>query len=126
MSQYLLHPKPAYDGYRIVVGWDRPLGTYYAQVISINADEPQQTGRTATFTGVLHRLAALLRLPAHWLPARWLPAEPVFIWLGADGTPITHATDVIQAVAPYAHIPDNLGIALALDQLTEGSRRHRP
>lgn len=121
MSQYLLRPKPAYDDYRIVVGWDRPLGTYYAQVISINADESQQPSRSAAITAVLHRLPALLHLPA-----RWLPAEPLFIWLGADGIPITHATEVIQAVTPYAHIPDNLGLALALDQLTEGSRHHRP
>lgn len=115
MSRHILTPKPAYASYQIVVGWDRPLGTYYAQVINFNADEPR---RSAVITAVWRWIAGLLHLPA-----ALRPAEPVFIWLGADGTPITHATEVIRAVAPYALIPKNLGLALALDQLNEGNRR---
>jgi hypothetical protein len=84
MSRRHLAPKPAYADYQIVVGWDRPLGTYYAQVINFDnePDPPAQSTRTAA---ALRRLAALLPLPA-----RWRPAEPVFIWLGIDGIVISN------------------------------------
>ena len=121
MSRHTLTAKPAYGDHQIVIGWDRPLGSYYAQVINLNADESDEPSRFPAITETLHWLAALLHLPT-----RWLPMEPVFILLGADRIPIEHPEQVIQAVAPYAHIPDGLHLALTLDKLYEGSRRSRP
>jgi hypothetical protein len=121
MSRHVLTPKRAYADHQIVVGWDPPLGSYYAQVINLKAGEPDKRNRFAVITEILRRVTTLLHLPTGWLPA-----EPVFILLGADRIPIKHPDDVIQAVTPYARIPDGLHLALTLDELNEGNRRFRP
>lgn len=51
-------------------------------------------------------------------------AEPIDLWLGAD-QPSTDAATVIEAVRPYAHVPDHLLAQLKADSAREGSR-HRP
>lgn len=121
MSRHVLTPKRAYADHQIVVGWDPPLGSYYAQVINLKAGEPDERNRLTAITEILHRLTTRLHLPTCWRPT-----EPVFILLGADRIPIKDPEDVIQAVAPYAHIPDGLHLALTLDELNEGNRRSRP
>lgn len=119
MSHHELTPKPGYAEYRIVVGWDRPLGSYFAQVINHNTEPAEPAPRT--IGAVLRHLAAIVPLPA-----RWRPAEPVFIWLGADRVAILDPAEVINAVAPYAVIPPGLENTLTRDREREGSRRHRP
>jgi hypothetical protein len=34
MSRYQLTPRSGYENYLCVIGWDRPLATYFAQVIA--------------------------------------------------------------------------------------------
>ena len=119
MSHHELTPKSRYAKYRIVVGWDRPLGSYFAQVINHNT-EPA-AGPTARVIGAaISHLAAILHLPD-----RWRPIEPVFIWLGADRVAILDPAEVIDAVAPYAVIPPDLENTLARERRHEGSRHYR-
>ncbi|MCM4082201.1 hypothetical protein [Paractinoplanes hotanensis] len=119
MSHHELTPKSRYAEYRIAVGWDRPLGSYFAQVINHNP-EPAAQSASRAIGAVLCRLAPILHLPD-----RWRPAEPVFIWLGADRVAILDPAEVVDAVAPYAVIPPVLANVLALDRRREGSRHYR-
>ncbi|GAA3339443.1 hypothetical protein GCM10020358_49170 [Amorphoplanes nipponensis] len=120
MSHHELTPKSRYVEYQIVVGWDRPLGSYFAQVINHNT-EPIAGPTARAIRAVICRVAAILHLPN-----RWRPAEPVFIWLGADRVAILEPAEVIDAVAPYAVIPPDLENTLARDRRREGSRHYRP
>ncbi|WP_199515728.1 hypothetical protein [Nucisporomicrobium flavum] len=120
MSYHELTPKSRYAKYRIVVGWDRPLGSYFAQVINHNTETADGPASRAMSAALRHLAAILL------VPARWRPAEPVFIWLGADRVAILDPAEVITAVAPYAVIPPDLENTLTRDRRREGSRHYRP
>lgn len=90
MSRHRLDALPNRGGYTVVVGWDRPLDSYFAQVINegeLNEDNPD-----------------------------YMP-----LWLGAD-TRITDPDTIIEAVRPYAVIPDTLRADLEADRAWEGTR----
>jgi len=42
MSRYLLKPKAGSAAISAVVGWDRPLQTFFAQVFTPTEDEPEE------------------------------------------------------------------------------------
>ncbi|QPI75523.1 hypothetical protein [Sphingobium sp. Cam5-1] len=42
MSRYLLKPKAGTDVISVVVGWDRPLQTFFAQVFTPTEEEPEE------------------------------------------------------------------------------------
>lgn len=90
MSSHQLDALPGRDGYIVRVGWDRPLHSFFAQVIN---------------TGVLDEESP--------------DAMPV--WLGAAEC-ITDPETVIEAVRPYAVIPDTLRADLEADRAWEGTR----
>ncbi|MDG9674875.1 hypothetical protein [Micromonospora sp. DH14] len=90
MSRRRLDALPDRGGYIVVVGWDRPLHTYFAQVINegeLNEDNP------------------------HYMP----------LWLGVE-TRITDPDTIIEAVRPYAVVPDSLRADLEADRAWEGTR----
>ncbi|MFF5056132.1 hypothetical protein ACFY1S_23420 [Micromonospora sp. NPDC000663] len=90
MSRHQLDALPDRDGYIVVVGWDRPLRSYFAQVINegeLNEDNPD-----------------------------YMP-----LWLGVE-TRITDPATIIEAVRPYAVIPDTLRADLEADRVWEGTR----
>ncbi|WP_433531231.1 hypothetical protein ACQPYA_03730 [Micromonospora sp. CA-263727] len=90
MSSRQLDALPGRDGYIVRVGWDRPLRSFFAQVINL---------------GVLDEESP--------------DAMPV--WLGAGET-VSDSETVIEAVRPYAVIPDTLRADLEADRAWEGTR----
>ena len=46
MSRYDLKPKAGSGACRVVVGWDRPLQTFFAQVFTPTDDEPKESEPT--------------------------------------------------------------------------------
>lgn len=46
MSRHELTPKAGYEQYTITVGWDRPLGSFFAQVLNLDLEECSTTSRT--------------------------------------------------------------------------------
>ncbi|MFI0796598.1 hypothetical protein ACH4OY_28520 [Micromonospora rubida] len=90
MSSRQLDALPDRSGYIVRVGWDRPLRSFFAQVIN---------------TGVLDEESP--------------DAMPV--WLGAAEC-VTDPETVIEAVRPYAVIPDTLRTDLEADRAWEGTR----
>lgn len=42
MSRYELKPRPGNGVIRVVIGWDRPLQTFFAQVFTPTDDEPEE------------------------------------------------------------------------------------
>ncbi len=78
MSRHTL--APLLTTQTVVVGWDRPMGTYFAHVhdLTINEDE----------------------------------ADPIIAWFGGDFREITTAAALIEAVRPYAVVPDTLEAVL--------------
>ncbi|SCG15620.1 hypothetical protein GA0070610_1856 [Micromonospora echinofusca] len=90
MSSRQLDALPDRSGYIVRVGWDRPLHSFFAQVI--NTDVLDETSPDA------------------------MP-----VWLGAAEC-VTDPDTVIEAVRPYAVIPDTLGTDLEADRAWEGTR----
>ena len=58
----------------VIVGWDRPMGTYFAHVRALDRDQDDQ----------------------------------LIVWLGGDYHEITTAEDLMEAIRPFAVIPDGL------------------
>lgn len=90
MSRHHLPPRAGYEHHEITVGWDRSLGSFFAQAYA-TGDGPAEE-------------------------------EAIHLWLGAD-EPITEAATVVEAVRPYAHVPEHLIAQLKADSAREGSRR---
>ncbi|MGW0504017.1 hypothetical protein [Micromonospora sp. NPDC003241] len=90
MSSRQLDALPGQERYVVRVGWDRPLRSFFAQVIN---------------TGVLNEESP--------------DAMPV--WLGA-GECVPDPETVIEAVRPYAVIPNTLRADLEADRTWEGTR----
>jgi hypothetical protein len=51
MSRHRLRPRAGYQGYEIAVGWDRALGSFYAQVFTANPDATADQGGTHLWLG---------------------------------------------------------------------------
>lgn len=92
MSRHSLTPKPDYRHHLIIVGWDRPLGTFFAHV---HPQDHPTADRDDTDS-----------------------ASPVRMWLGDDES-IGDPRTVIDAVRPYAEIPDHLYDTLKAEQASQ-------
>lgn len=90
MSRRELTTLPHRQGYQVHVGWDRPLGSYFATVINL---------------GIVDETSP----------------DALPVWLGAMER-VTDPTTVIEAVRPYAVIPENLRAELEADRSREGTR----
>lgn len=67
MSRYELQPREGAHVIKAVVGWDRPLQTFFAQLFTPTAEEPiegQATTWIGTEPGELATAAAALRIVA--------------------------------------------------------------
>jgi hypothetical protein len=51
MSRHRLRPRAGYQGYEIAVGWDRALGSFYAQVFTHDPDATADQGATRLWLG---------------------------------------------------------------------------
>ncbi len=91
MSRHQLTPQPARPRIEVVIGWDRPLRTFYAQVLTLddNGDETD---------------------------------DNPYLWVGTDYDEITDPAAVLNAVRPYAVLPDDLTGKLLADAVREGAR----
>jgi hypothetical protein len=85
--------------YRVIVGWDNPLGSFFLQVEDLAfeskgaiIDPEAQVGDTFE--------------------------EGLLVWLGAD-VPITDVTQIITSLAKYATIPEAILVQLRQDQLRQ-------
>jgi hypothetical protein len=117
VSQHRLTPKTGYEHYDIAVGWDRPLGSYFAYVAA-HAGHVPRSRHLARIADALNRLP--IPMPRR---IRALDPEPVMI-LADDIDPISDPAQIIAAVAPYAELPDDLEAQLAADRFIEGYRHH--
>lgn len=52
--------------------------------------------------------------------------DEIFLWIGTDYAEVPEVDAIINAVRPYAVIPDNLRSILENDRLNEGSRPRPP
>jgi len=96
MSRHQLTPKPAYPNHTIVIGWDRPLRTFYVQVMDFNAPDDETIGHAT---------------------------DNPYIWLGCEAEEITNAADAADRVRPYAaEIPPGLIAQLKSEQAAEPGR----
>src|SRR5689334_14562736 len=94
MSRYVLtgeNPR-----YRIVVGWDTPLGSFFAQVKDL-AFEAQ--GAVINPNAVIGDT----------------PEEGLLVWLGAD-SPVTDVAHLTSAIADYLPLPETMLEQLRQDQ----------
>ncbi len=87
MSRY--HIIPRQPGLTCVVGWDPPLGTFFAQV------------RTH--------------------PGAGIPPREV-LWVGTDIAELGTLEALMQTLAPYATLPEDVRRSLEADQHTTGFR----
>jgi hypothetical protein len=98
MSRYDLTALPRYPKHTVRIGWDKPLQTYFVQVLDPDAEECNDD----------------------------TPAQPEgdnpSIWLGCDFGEITDAAAAIEIVRPYAEIPAGLLAHLKADQAGEPGR----
>jgi hypothetical protein len=65
MSRYELKPRPGNGVIKVVIGWDRPLQTFFAQVFTPTDEEPEEGEATiwlGTEPGELSRPEAAIRV----------------------------------------------------------------
>ena len=95
MSRYAFsgnHPR-----YRVIVGWDAPLESFFAQVEDFAYES---NGATINLQATIGDT----------------PEEGLVLWLGADEEPITDVALLGNALVSYATIPDTIQAQLRQDQ----------
>jgi hypothetical protein len=88
MSRHTLTPLDGKENLTVVVGWDPPLRTYFAQVMDFTAENED-----ADDEQIDH------------------------LWIGTDWDEIQQPGQVLDAVRPYATVPADLAAALFEDRI---------
>jgi hypothetical protein len=93
--------------YRIVVGWDTTLQSFFGQVEDHEweASSQEDLSRSCEEASIGDT-----------------PQEGLLVWIGTD-TPILDVQEIIEALAPYGTIPDALVDQLRQDQMEGGPAR---
>lgn len=84
---------PLQPGLVVIVGWDNPMATFFAQV-----------------------------LPADDV----IDDEDLVLWLGTRPGEITRPEDLVEPLAPYAHLPPAVMEQLKADRLEDVDRGPTP
>ncbi|NUR59350.1 MAG: hypothetical protein HOV87_11875 [Catenulispora sp.] len=98
MSRHTLTPLAPFAKHTIVIGWDRPLRTYYVQVVNHSAAETDDD------------------------TAAQDDASNPYIRRGCDFEEITDAAAAVAIVRPYAEIPPGLVAQLKTEQANDPGR----
>jgi hypothetical protein len=100
MSQHFL--KPLNPQHEVLIGWDRPLSSFFLQVRDLDRDEDED--RDLEYE-----------------------VDPILVWLGADGFRTQPEVDpVLEEARKWAVIPEFLRERLLRDEREEGSRSSSP
>ncbi|SRR5258708_5232964 len=83
--------------YRVIIGWDAPLESFFAQVEDIALESKGATIDPEAVIGDT-------------------PEEGLVLWLGAEDEPITDVAQLGNALVAYATIPETILEQLRQDQ----------